>query len=42
MMATEQEIFTIEELIQKFSIERVHSGGAKFDYEKQNGSITNG
>jgi glutamyl-tRNA synthetase len=31
---TEQEIFTIEELIQKFSIERVHSGGAKFDYEK--------
>jgi glutamyl-tRNA synthetase len=31
---TEQEIFSIEELIQKFSIERVHSGGAKFDYEK--------
>ncbi len=31
---TEQEIFTIEELTQKFSIERVHSGGAKFDYEK--------
>jgi glutamyl-tRNA synthetase len=31
---TEQEIFTIEELIQKFSIEKVHSGGAKFDYEK--------
>jgi len=31
---TEKEIFTIEELIQKFSIERVHSGGAKFDYEK--------
>jgi len=31
---TEQEMFTIEELIQKFSIERVHSGGAKFDYEK--------
>ena len=31
---TEQEIFTKEELIQKFSIERVHSGGAKFDYEK--------
>jgi len=29
-----QEIFTIEELIQKFSIERVHKGGAKFDYEK--------
>jgi glutamyl-tRNA synthetase len=31
---TEQEIFIIEELVQKFSIERVHSGGAKFDYEK--------
>src|SRR5437773_136372 len=31
---TEQEIFTKEELIKKFSIERVHSGGGKFDYEK--------
>lgn len=31
---TEQEIFTMDELIQKFSIERVHKGGAKFDYEK--------
>ena len=31
---TEQEIFTREELIKKFSMERVHSGGAKFDYEK--------
>src|SRR4030095_16504414 len=31
---TEQEIFTKKELIQKFSIDRVHSGGAKFDYEK--------
>jgi glutamyl-tRNA synthetase len=31
---TEQEIFTKEELIGKFSMERVHSGGAKFDYEK--------
>jgi glutamyl-tRNA synthetase len=31
---TEQEIFTKQELIEKFSIERVHSGGAKFDYEK--------
>lgn len=31
---TEQEIFTKEELIDKFSMERVHSGGAKFDYEK--------
>ena len=29
-----QEIFTMEELIQKFSIERVHKGGAKFDFEK--------
>lgn len=31
---TEQEIFTKEELIEKFSMDRVHSGGAKFDYEK--------
>jgi len=31
---TEQEIFTIDELIEKFSLERVHKGGAKFDYEK--------
>ena len=31
---TEQEIFTKEELIEKFSLERVHSAGAKFDYEK--------
>jgi glutamyl-tRNA synthetase len=31
---TEQEVFTKEELIEKFSIDRVHSGGAKFDYEK--------
>ncbi len=29
-----QEIFSKEELINKFSIERVHSSGAKFDYEK--------
>lgn len=31
---TEQEMFTKEELIEKFSIDRVHNGGAKFDYEK--------
>jgi glutamyl-tRNA synthetase len=31
---TEQEIFTIDELIQLFNIERVHKGGAKFDFEK--------
>jgi glutamyl-tRNA synthetase len=31
---TEQEIFSKEQLIEKFSIERIHSGGAKFDYEK--------
>jgi glutamyl-tRNA synthetase len=31
---SDQEIFTKEELIEKFSMERVHSGGAKFDYEK--------
>ncbi|MEO6682386.1 MAG: glutamate--tRNA ligase [Ginsengibacter sp.] len=31
---TEQEIFSLEEMIDKFSIERVHSQGAKFDFEK--------
>ena len=31
---TDQEIFSIEELIQKFSIDRVSHAGAKFDYEK--------
>jgi len=29
-----QEIFTLDELCDKFSIERVHKGGAKFDFEK--------
>jgi glutamyl-tRNA synthetase len=31
---TEQEIFTLEELVDKFSIDKVHKSGAKFDYEK--------
>jgi glutamyl-tRNA synthetase len=31
---SEQEIFSMEELISHFSMDRVHSGGAKFDYEK--------
>jgi len=31
---SEQEVFSIEELIEKFSLEKVHKGGAKFDYEK--------
>jgi glutamyl-tRNA synthetase len=31
---TEQELFTLDELIQRFSIEKVHKGGAKFDFEK--------
>ncbi len=31
---TEQELFTKEELIEKFSMDRVHAAGAKFDYEK--------
>jgi len=30
----EQEVFSKAELIQHFSMERVHKGGAKFDYEK--------
>lgn len=29
-----QELFTLDELKEKFSIERVHSHGAKFDFEK--------
>lgn len=31
---TEQEIFTLDELIQAFELERVQKGGAKFDPEK--------
>ncbi|MBS1730352.1 MAG: glutamate--tRNA ligase [Bacteroidetes bacterium] len=31
---TAQEIFSLSELVEKFSIERVHKAGAKFDYEK--------
>ena len=31
---TDQEVFTLPELVNKFSMERVHKGGAKFDYEK--------
>src|SRR5215208_1962788 len=31
---TEQEIFSLSELVRKFSIEKVHKGGAKFDFEK--------
>jgi glutamyl-tRNA synthetase len=31
---TEQELFTLQELIQQFSIEKVHKGGAHFDFEK--------
>jgi glutamyl-tRNA synthetase len=31
---TDQEIFSIDDLIEKFSMQRIHKGGAKFDYEK--------
>ena len=31
---TEQELFTLEELVQKFDLDRVHKAGAKFDPEK--------
>lgn len=31
---SEQEIFSKEELIQKFHIDKVHKAGARFDYEK--------
>jgi glutamyl-tRNA synthetase len=31
---TDREIFSLPELVEAFSMERVHKGGAKFDYEK--------
>jgi len=31
---TEQELYSLPELIEKFSIDRVHKSGAKFNYEK--------
>jgi glutamyl-tRNA synthetase len=31
---TEQEVFSLDELVHKFSIEKVHKGGARFDFEK--------
>lgn len=31
---TAQEIFSLDELVQKFDMDRVHKGGAKFDFEK--------
>lgn len=31
---TEQEIFSLDEMKEKFSMERVHAHGAKFDFEK--------
>jgi glutamyl-tRNA synthetase len=31
---TEQELFSLNELIEEFSLERVHKSGAKFDFEK--------
>lgn len=30
----EQELFTTDELVERFSLDRVHKGGAKFDFEK--------
>ncbi|RYY83586.1 MAG: glutamate--tRNA ligase, partial [Chitinophagaceae bacterium] len=31
---TEQELFSLDELTQRFQMEKVHKGGAKFDFEK--------
>jgi glutamyl-tRNA synthetase len=31
---SEQELFTKEELVQRFSMDRVHKGGARFNFEK--------
>jgi glutamyl-tRNA synthetase len=32
--ATEQELFSLDELIEKFELSKVHKGGAKFDFQK--------
>jgi glutamyl-tRNA synthetase len=31
---SDKELFSLEELVQRFLVERVHKGGAKFDFEK--------
>lgn len=31
---TEKEIYSMDELLQKFSVEKIHKGGAKFSYDK--------
>ncbi|MDE1193492.1 MAG: glutamate--tRNA ligase [Arachidicoccus sp.] len=31
---TEQEIYSMDELLEKFSVEKIHKGGAKFSYDK--------
>lgn len=31
---TDQEIFSLEQLVERFSMDRVHKGGAKFDFDK--------
>lgn len=31
---TGQEIFTLDEMVEKFTLDRVHKGGAKFNFEK--------
>lgn len=31
---SDQELFSMDQLIKNFSLERIHKGGAKFDYEK--------
>jgi glutamyl-tRNA synthetase len=31
---TEQEVFSLQELVERFTLERVHSSGARFDFEK--------
>lgn len=31
---SEEEIFDLDQLIERFSVERIHKGGAKFDFEK--------
>jgi glutamyl-tRNA synthetase len=38
---TDKELYTLEELVEAFDLNRVHKAGAKFDPKKTDGSITN-
>jgi glutamyl-tRNA synthetase len=38
-MTERKELFSLEELVEAFDLNRVHKSGAKFDPKKTNGSI---